>query len=245
MRYLKELSGEEIASILAEAANCCAHLAITTRDGNRWLVFRSRLLDMKDSRIWMSMPTLLEGLSPESYLNNSDVGMTFALRDKGRFFAAIVARLGNLPGKETRCAWADIPPRMRYLERRAHRRVAVSEDDGIRAAIWLGGMDAEPSGCPPEQPVWMGNVTNIDMGGFQLRCIHFAADYFQTGDVIGIRLLFRSSSVDVLCTGQIRHVQKDGPMCLLGVQFMGFRLLEDGTGDSARLETTVRELGGS
>ena len=245
MKFLQELSGEEIGATLTEAAARGTPLTITARHQNRWIVFRSHVLAAQNAGFWMEMPPPADGVDPRDFLPKNQAGISFMLWDYKRFLAPIAVEVGQwrqedktqVPALFARC-----PPKMYMLERRAYARTNVPTDRQVRATIWPGGRETEPVGAPPERPVWTGSVKDVSAGGFQMRMNRAALDYFQSGDVVGARILFERESQEVLADAQLRYGQPDGQMAVLGFQFLGLAQTPEGRSALDFLTAKVNEF---
>ncbi|MFW6062190.1 MAG: PilZ domain-containing protein, partial [Planctomycetota bacterium] len=120
------------------------------------------------------------------------------------------------------------PTKMQRAQRRLYLRADVPAGRVVRAAFWLGGVEAEPRLDTPETPVWSGRVSNISAGGVQISAEAALGDLFDTGDVFGMHVSFGPGEGAVHTEAQFRHAEWNGQRVLLGFQFVGLEHTPEG-----------------
>jgi len=87
--------------------------------------------------------------------------------------------------------------------------------------------------------MWSGRVTDISLGGFQMRTHKSGMDFYEAGDLVGACLKFDEDASLLLLDAQFRHGQADGAMALLGFRFLG---LEKDPDSADALEAIIRKI---
>jgi hypothetical protein len=200
----------------------------------RWLTFHSRFLAVSDQHIIIERPMPVDGCAPHEFVPAEKIGLSFKLKHHKHVCSATIAgsQVWHVDGPDggadvqtLRLCW---PLRMQRLQRRVYMRVDVPSNRIVRVSFWLGGRDAEPVGPRPNSPVWSGTVTNLSAGGLQLRCDAAASDNLESGDTVGMRLLFGLGEETVYADAQFRHVEASGIEPRLGFQFVGLEHSREG-----------------
>ena len=232
MAGLQELDIRQIHEMISQAADRQLPATVTQHVGEAWINLQSRVLDVREERIWIQIPTESDG-TPYELAPADRVGVTFKLRHHKYVFVATVAGLEYCPltdGSRIPVVSLCWPTQMQPLQRRAFYRADVPESAVVRASVWLGGRNAEPSGTSSERPVFTGQVTNLSAGGFQFRTTDTAAARLDSGYLAGVRLVFGAGDQTIYADAQIRHVEavKDEDLVLIGFQFVGLEQSAEG-----------------
>jgi len=231
MAMLQTLDKKQADQVLMEAAQRHVPVTVTARASNRWMTLHSRLVTVREGRVYLEYPTLEGPGSPPSFPPAEEIGVGFKLKHYKHMFASAVggAEAVQLPGgEEVRLLTVESPASMQRLQRRAYIRVEVPRNRILRASFWLGGQDAEPQGASPENPVWTGRVMDLSAGGFQLCGGYDAARAMETGSIVGVRLAFGAAEETVYMDAQFRHAQPDGDVAQLGFQFITLTHTQEG-----------------
>jgi len=223
MAHLQELTLEQINQTIEGAAAKQTPVTVTVREHSAWTSYHSRLLASDGGHLLIIPPVSDYGEVRD--LGSADrVGVSFKFGHYKHVFSATVAgdaQTAGPDGQPTDVVRLVAPSRMQRLQRRAFKRADVPHDIIIRAAFWLGGQSAEPSGQADGQNVWTGVVGNISAGGFQMHCRDYSGPDLDVGEVVGVRLMFGVGGETCFADAQCRHfdVQKDH--VALGFQFVG------------------------
>lgn len=223
MPFLQDLSPEEIAEALAQAAQDNRPLALTVRYQSRWVTFRSYAIADYKFFLWAEMPKTDHLPAPYEFRIGSQVGVTFNIENRKYVCAAEVVGSETYSIREDLSCTAlklAVPRKMHRVERRLHDRVEVAQDEISRATFWLGGIDARPEEGSTEEPVWAGRVINLSSGGVLVRTTCEAAKFLEAGDIVGVHILFRSQDQAAFLDAQLRHCHRDNEMAMLGFQFI-------------------------
>jgi hypothetical protein len=245
MAILQQLDNRQINEVLAAAVAKTVPLTLTRRQGEGWCSLHSRLLATQGEHLLVEMPTLLHGLSIEEITPAEKLGISFKLKHHKHLFTGTVVGVQRwaLPGGEDIEALCICSPtKMQRLQRRAYQRVEVPAGRIVRAAFWLGGREAEPTGGNLERPVWSGRINNISAGGFQLITGIEAMDVIDAGDTMGVRVSFGTAEEAIFADAQLRHVEIAGEQVLLGFQFVGLGQTSEGRETLALISEKVAEM---
>ena len=202
--------------VLRYALEHQVHVCLAVRRGNRWLAYDTQLLGVDDQHV---------DLAPDAALGPSDL-----LRLTGPVSLSI--RIGNRtytgPGEVTGAAQTSgtrkaialkLAGPLRRIDARTHERYLISEKEQARGAFWLGGTELKPSAGGMD-PLWTGTLTDLSLGGFQIRSHGDACQLVRRGDLIGATLMFNlgKSSVDV--DAHLCHIrQESDSMAMYGFRF--------------------------
>jgi c-di-GMP-binding flagellar brake protein YcgR len=224
MTALQQLDTVRINEVLAEASDRHVPIRLAVQAGDQWHALHSRLVAFDGRHLLIEQPVEEGGLSPQELAPAEKVTVSVKLKHHKHIFSSTVAGLRNfqLVGGTTLSVLAlCCPTAMHRLQRRAYERVAVPPNRIVRAAVWLGGRQAEPAGASPDKPVWLGQVTNISAGGFQIRTAGPPGGMLDVNDIVGVRLSFGAGEEGAFLEAQFRHAESDGQNTLMGFQFVG------------------------
>ncbi len=228
MATLQNLSNQQIDEVLNLAAEKQVPAAIIVRDEGEWASFRTRFVGMSRGHILLEMPAPQPGEEPGEFSPADKVGVSFKLRHHKHLFNGTVAETGTVrldDGSVQTVLHVCSPTRMQRMQRRAFNRTDVPPNRVVRAAFWVGGLESEPAGTTPDQPVWSGRVVNISAGGLQLVCGQHLGEAVSAGDIVGVRVSFGVGEQNAYADAQLRHAQTDDDgRTHLGFQFIGLGL---------------------
>ena len=233
MSVLQEIGPEQINELIQIAGERNVPMTITIRSENSWANLRSRALGTRESHLLMEMPpSNEEGVPPHEFVPAERIGVSFKLKHHKHIFAATVVgqrRVVMMDGTELPVLAVVMPTRMQRLQRRAYIRAEVPANRIVRVSYWMGGCDSEPAGTSPEHPVWFGQIKNISAGGFQVETDPGSAECLESGDAVGMRLVFCSSGETVYADAQFRHSEIiNNGRALMGFQFLGLTETPEG-----------------
>ncbi len=234
MPALQQLSAEQLRDAFDGAAQKKIPLTVTIRAGSRWLSMHSHFVAMQEKRVLVELPTRDGDGAEYTFAPGDKIGLSFKLKHHKHTAMVTVARVGRYrlrDGSQIPVMSICLPSKMSRLQRRAYQRAAVPASCITRASFWLGGILAEPAGTSPERPVWHGSLSDLSAGGFQVRSSAEASRCLETGDIVGVRIVFGAADESIFADAQYRHSQPDGEMALLGFQFVG--LMETPEGQEA------------
>jgi hypothetical protein len=224
MSAMHELNPSEIAESIVSAADRSTPVVITIRDGNHWINLHSRLVGLGRGQFHLASPAVDRGGAAHRFGQGDIVSVSFKLKHYKYICSTTISGLQHHD-------WADtvdgevmslvMPRAMRRISRRAFERADVPANRIVRASLWHGGREAEPTGPDQSHPVFLGSVTNISAGGFRFRTETDLADLFDVGDVVGVRLVFGTKGQAVFADAQFRHAEWTGAVCEAGFQFVG------------------------
>lgn len=245
MAILQQLDNRQINEVLAAAIAKTVPLTLTRRQGQGWCSLRSRLLASRGEHLLVEMPALLHGEAIEEIAPAEKLGVSFKLKHHKHLFTGTVVgmqRLALLGGEDIEALCICSPTKMQRLQRRAYQRADVPPGRIVRAAFWLGGCEAEPTGGSQERPVWSGRISNISAGGFQLITGIEATDVIDAGDTMGVRVSFGTAEDAIFADAQLRHIEAAGEQVLLGFQFVGLGQTSEGRDTLALISEKVAEM---
>ncbi len=245
MPYLQELSTPQIDEAITAACDKHVPLTVTIRDSGRWITLRSRFLRVDQGHILIEYPQVEEGQPPHEFAPADKIGITFKLKHYKHItmVTTVGPRTMKLPdGTDAHVLCVCCPLKMHRAQRRAYLRVDIPPNRVVRVSFWQGGVEAEPTGGPEDDPVWSGRVSNLSAGGFQVVADAALAETLETGDFIGVHISFGAGSDWVRADAQFRHVQVTGESCLLGFQFVGLEQTPQGRKTLTSISQTVAEL---
>jgi len=231
MAVLQELSADQIDELIGMAVARTVPLIITIRTEASWDNLHSRMLAVRGTHLLVELPCVDPKAAPHEFVPSERVGMSFKLKHYKHLFTATVVgqeRIKLPDGTEAPALAVVLPSRMQRLQRRAFIRADVPPNRIVRASFWMGGCDCEPAGTSPQRPVWSGRVTNISAGGFQLATEPQAAEGLESGDPVGVRLVFGTDGQAIYADAQFRYAQMDRDRALLGFQFIGLTETPEG-----------------
>jgi len=239
------LSAEQADPVLRMAARKNVRAAVTFRDVNRWLTFHGNLTSLEDGCLgFESLES--SGREPSASLTaGAEVGVTFRMGPYKYSFNTVTveAKTVRREGDQAGLALSvRAPQQMQQMDRRVYPRTAVPESRRVRAFFWPGGRAVEPSGLTPDRPTWSANVVDLSLNGFGLRTSLDAGNLLEIGDLVGAKLTFPDVAAPVYVNLQVRHVIAEGTMCLLGLQFAGMELTDEGREALDLLARKVREF---
>jgi len=230
MATLQNLTNQQIDEVLHLAAEQQVPATITTRHEGGWASFRTRFLAMRQGHILLEMPAPEPGEQPREFRPADKVGVNFKLKHHKHIFAGTVAEAASArldDGSVGTVLHVCSPTRMHRMQRRAFNRSDVPANRIVRAAFWLGGLENEPAGTTPDQPVWSGRVVNISAGGLQLISEQRLGEAVSIGDIVGVRISFGVGEQTVYADAQFRHTTEEDGKIHLGFQFIGLGLTPD------------------
>ncbi len=231
MAILQKLTNQQIDEVLSAAAERQVPATITIRDEDGWASFRARFVAMRQGHILLAVPVPEPGERPHEFRPADKVGVNFKLKHHKHIFTGTVAETDSArldDGSAGVVLHVCSPTRMQRMQRRAFNRSDVPPNRIVRAAFWLGGLENEPAGTTPDQPVWSGRVVNISAGGFQLIGEQRFGDAVSPGDIVGVRISFGVGEQTVYADAQFRHTLDEDGEIYLGFQFIGLGLTPGG-----------------
>jgi hypothetical protein len=246
MAILHDLTTSQIQQAVNDAAQRNMPLSITVRDEHGWSNYHSRLVLVRGSLMLIEPPINDECQIPQEFAEGTSIGVSFKLRHYKHLFTASVVGIQNTNlgdgdnAVDMSLLAIRMPGRMQRLQRRAFIRANVPDNRVVRAAFWVGGLEAEPTPATDQAPVWIGRVENISAGGFQLSTDGTAAQMLEEGDIVGVRLSFGTAAGDtVFADAQYRHIKADELGILMGFQFIG---LDQSTKGRVALQTIITKV---
>lgn len=220
MPTLEMVSGPEAVAVLAQAAGSSSKAVVTLRDGNRWLVASARLVGLDANRLCAIVPKEIEGRDAVATLTEQEVGVSFRTSNHRHFLAGKVVQAQprvshGLDGVEL---WIRVPAEMHRLSRRSCPRIDMPLQPTVRATIWPGGRDVGHGETRPDRPAWSGSITNLSLGGYQIRAHGGCLAYFEPGDLVGVEIHLPDGE-PLRMDAEFRYGSSDGVMSLLGFRF--------------------------
>ncbi|MBE3123259.1 MAG: PilZ domain-containing protein, partial [Planctomycetes bacterium] len=231
--------------VLSMAARQKIPASATYHDANRWLTFHGRASSIEEGRLAFDA---LEGSGrvPSQPIGvGSEMGISFRMGPYKYSFTTTVAAVRPYQREDgvTVLAMTIQRPRLiQQMDRRIYPRTEVSLSHKARVTFWPGGRALEPAEQSPDRPVWGGTLVDLSTHGFGVRTSMDAGNLLETGDLVGARLLFGDTPVPLYVNVQLRHVGPEGSMCVLGLQFVGMELTEEGRASQALIDQRVKQL---
>lgn len=245
MAVLQELSAKQIDEVIHAAAEREIPAIITISREGSWANLHSRILAIRDSHLLLELPAFYPGEIPHEFVPAERIGISFKLKHHKHILAArLVAqeRVVTDDGTEVPVLATVLPSRMQRLQRRAFLRVHVPANRIVRASFWLGGCSMEPAGTSPDRPVWSGQVVNLSAGGFQLSADPVSVEGLETGETVGVRLVFGTDGETIYSDAQFRHMEIERGRAMLGFQFIGLTETPEGRVALQMLSAKVGEF---
>jgi c-di-GMP-binding flagellar brake protein YcgR len=236
MLGLQELDIRQIKEVISEAADRRVPVAMTLRDADRWIQLHSRIIAAGQERVLLEIPTDGNG-TPHEFSPADRIGVAFKLKHHKYICMVTVAGLQTLALDDESSiqvlaiCW---PNQMQRIQRRAFFRARVPRNSLVRASFWLGGQEAEPDGTTLERPVFTGCVTNISVGGFELRTTDNLPSIIEGGYLVGVRISFGPGGEGLFADARIRHIAPEDDQFVVGLQFIGLEQTAKGK-DALRL----------
>lgn len=242
MAAIQELDNRQMAEALHAAVDKHVPLTVMVRRDDIWLNLRSRFVGLQEGRLLVEPPSPAPGMSPSDLSAGERIGLSFKLKHHKHLFSSTVvgpgAGEGESPGQ---VLIVHSPSEMQRLQRRAFLRVDVPKGRIVRAEFWLGGRKGEPVSTSLDRPRWSGRVTNISAGGLRVEAEADPTEILETGDVVGLRLVFGPGEATVYADAQCRHAQARDGKSVMGFQLLG--LTETPEGKEA-LQTILDRVSG-
>lgn len=227
MATLQNLTNQQIDEVLGAAAGRQVPATITVRDEDGWTSLRTRFVALRQGHVLLELFAPEPGEQPHEFRQADKVGVSFKLKHHKHVFTGTVAEVASQrleDGSAGTVLHVCSPTRMQRMQRRAFNRTDVPPNRVVRAAFWLGGLENEPAGTTPDQPVWSGRVVNISAGGLQLTSQQRLGDAVSAGDIVGVRISFGVGEQNVYADAQFRHALEEDGTTHLGFQFIGLGL---------------------
>jgi len=223
MSFTRALNEAEIHSAMEEAARRRLPVVLVVRHQNQWRTFDCHAMAVREDALLV----LLSGepqhnSQPHPLAPGEAVGLAFRVAHRKHMAACsvlAVERVETEDGAVAGCVHLARPAAMHRMGR-SQPRVEMPSDVVIRGAFWPGGRERMPTHEDPGAPVWSGRILDMSLGGCSIRTDGEAGRYFQAGDVLGLRILFGPQRKNAVLDTQLRHVQPDGEMAVLGFQFL-------------------------
>jgi len=215
MKEFDVVSGSEVQSILALACQRRIKITAAARYQNRWVSYNSRMIEVAGGKLSIEAPPPSEETGYEQALLGVDSGLNFRLNSYRYFFAGtLAAQPGKASTDGPKLLTMDMPSKLERQERRTLDRVDVPAGVTVRAAIWVN---------VSRNPVWVGSMLNLSVGGYQMKTSGSALNFFEPGDLVVSELTFGPQ--DILSTEtHFRYGSRDGSMSLLGMGFTSLNL---------------------
>jgi len=220
---LHDLSIDQIRQVIITAVSKQTPITVSVKRDGGWENYRSSFLAMYELGLLMRPPVNEAGAGPALQLADQ-VGISFKQGHHKHVFLATVAGTASHVGADGEPVTALKiigPSRMQRIQRRAFERVMVPDGELVRVAFWLGGQEVEPRSSANEQAVWTGPVNDLSAGGFQVALQDYQGPELQTGDLVGVRLMFGVANETCFADAQFRHSKTHGHGILMGFQFVG------------------------
>ena len=245
MSVLQELNITQINEVIGAAAERCVPVVITAGTGSGLGNLHSRILAIRDEHILLEFPSAGDGGVPHEFVPAERIGVSFKFKHHKHIFGGILVgqeRFQLEDGTDVPVLSVVLPVRMQRLQRRAFIRADVPSGRIVRGSFWLGGCDCEPTGTTPDCPVWSGQVLNLSAGGFLLSTPVQISDGLETGDTVGVRIVFGTEGESVFADAQFRHMSIEGDRANLGFQFVGLTETPEGRVVLQMLSAKVSEF---
>jgi c-di-GMP-binding flagellar brake protein YcgR len=223
MSAIQELSNEQIDQVVAAAVDRRVPVVLTVQRGRTWRTTSARALALRDVHLLLEL--VGEGANRQ-FIPAEKVGVSFKIKHHKHIFTATAVAVERAQGGDVLVVCR--PSRMQRLQRRAYARAEVPPNRIVRASFWLGGCSAEPTGASPTTPVWSGRVINLSAGGFQLHTDAAAAGDVESGDAVGVRIVFGMGEQTVYSDAEVRHAELTGTRAVVGFRFLGLDQTHEG-----------------
>ncbi|MCE5277082.1 MAG: PilZ domain-containing protein [Planctomycetaceae bacterium] len=230
MSAMKCLTGSAIGQTLAGAVERHIPLTVTVHNGRSWQNLHSRCVGLDSGYLLVEIPRSDSGPCP-ALQSAQSVGVNFKYKHHKHIFMTTIAGAGSCPdesGSDVPVLRLTVPVAVQCLQRRAYSRVSVPEGRIVRVSFWAGGVESEPTSGSGDTPVWSGRADNLSAGGVQVACGKEVSGYFESGEPVGMHLLFGLGAAGVGIEAQFRHEEPLGQGVLLGFQFVGLEQTEQG-----------------
>ncbi len=219
---MQMISGQEIVDTLAQIVSTRAEVIVTFRRANTWQSIRGKAADARGDTFIAVIP---DSHDAGQYLrDNTDVGVSFTIGSRKFLFASTVQEQLVLPEENEVRYFAislSVPDEVQRIERRRAVRGNIPPEEIVRASFWPGGVGNKPGKLDPSRPTWAGKVTDLSVGGFQVRTHAVATTFFETNDIVGVSLSFEAVGKAVPVNAAVCHCQLEGNgMALMGFQFI-------------------------
>ncbi|MFP4055155.1 MAG: flagellar brake protein [Phycisphaerae bacterium] len=247
MARLQELNLHQVNEALEAAAEKAVPLAVTFRHDGTWTTLRSRFVAVRGGHVLIEPPVDGETETPWEFAPADRVGISFKLKHYKHLSTVTVRGVEQYTledGSPVPVLSLCAPSKMQRAQRRAYLRADVPSGRIVRASFWVGGKDAEPEGSELECPVWSGQVNNISAGGVQVSVPTDAERELEIGETVGIHVNFGPGQESVRADAQFRHVEHVGDQVLMGFQFLGLEVSDEGKRNLVLISRKVAELRG-
>ena len=238
MSAIQELTNQQVDEVLAVAVDRRVPVTLTAQRGRSWQVSAARALARRDEHLLLELAADPQG-QVGRFIPAENIGVSFKMKHHKHIFTATVVAMEQGPAGEVLVVCR--PSRMQRLQRRAYVRAVVPLNRIVRASFWLGGRNAEPTGGSPSTPVWSGRVVNISVGGFQLHVEAAAIQDVESGDTVGVRIVFGMGEQSIYADAEVRHAESVGSRAMIGFRFAGLDQTHEGRAAMQLIAAKVAE----
>ncbi len=223
MSLAQSITGNAVHEALRAIVESRKSLVVTYRKNTAWASLKAQAAEMSEGYLTLVAASAVE--VPSGLKTPCEVGVSFNLGSRKYIFPTTLMDVELVEGASSGAFHAltiEYPDSVQRIERRKSVRAGVPREEIVRASFWPGGARNRPEQLTPACPIWPGKVTDLSVGGFQMRTHVVATTYFQPNDIVGVCLSFdalaKSVTVNaVLCRSQL---EGDG-MALMGFEFLG------------------------
>lgn len=207
-----DIARSEAAQLFQAAADHQVPVQAAVLHQSRWLSFTGPILEIRNKQVFFELPKPIESHRAEDVLVGTLCHMDFRIDGIWYFFEAHVEGPTHVrkPLATHRALSFTLPERLHGVDRRLVRRYDLTHENVVRAAICPGAS---------AKPVWTGRVTNLSIGGLQMRCLVTALGFFAPGDQVQAKVWLEPHSEPLQMQANYRRGLPDGAMALLSFQF--------------------------
>lgn len=212
------ISEADCIRVLRTMASRQQPATITYHYQNQWHAAASVVKTVQETRMQLAYPHVDLEQSGYHFVPGEEVGI--GIRSGGFKYSAKV-RILSIQGRgDDGGIWVSVPREMIRVEKRSQPRWDIPSNVMIRASFWHGGRINEPDGNTPDNPSMSGKVVDVGPGGFRVRTSAQAVKLLESGDLVGVRVMFASGQA-VFFDARYRYLELDGSMAHMGFEFVG------------------------
>jgi len=231
----KYVVGMECRNLLDKAVEKRLFVKITNKDNNRWEMYKSRFVAVEGNRIALAQPIPEPDQPPMEAACGQTIAVSFK---KGYNKCLLIARIVGHgehefdDGVSAPTVLILRPEYVEKLQRRAFNRADAPPGDPIEVTFQSVDNDS---------PKWQGVLSNLSAGGLAVTVPHSEVPDLADDEQFTISLVPLRDQEALQLHGRYRHASPTiiGGKALLGFQFMGLDISEEGRGALRRIGRIV------
>lgn len=231
------VNGIECRKLLTEMAQKKAFLTVTNREENIWRVYKSHFLSVRGNQLVLAQPVPDTADCHLEPAVGQEVAISFKKGYNKFLFLTRVVKADHFeiePGHRVPVVNIYAPDHIEKIQRRAYNRAEVPADLSVDVTFW-------PSTQSKSKKKYTGQLVNLSAGGGAVQMPAGNVPDLSESEQVTLKFKPLPDQKPIQLEARYRHTTSSGDetSSLLGFQFIGLEVSEEGRKILRRLSRTV------